>query len=127
MTSIVPITPTKFYHYSQNNTGGSFTLNEAAGITHHVIIEAIRAKHANELAEQIGLYFDGSGDCGCCGNRWSSLWGDDNGDDEPMIYGKPVHKYDSMAWMQPGKEIVVHYLDGRKEWFGVCDKTELLK
>lgn len=118
------ITKTKFYHFSQNNSGGSFILDEERGITHHVIIEAIRAQHANGIAEQIGLYFDGEGDCDCCGDRWEELYGDCPGTDTPIVYDAPVDSYTSMCWMQPGKEIVVHYLDGRKEWFGKATQND---
>jgi hypothetical protein len=115
---------TKFYHFSQNNTGGSFDFDESRGITHNVIVEAIDYNHANTRAEDIGVYFDGMGDCECCGNRWYSQWDDTEGTNVPSIYGEPVESQVSMmAWMAPGKEIVVHYLDGRKEWFGVFTKA----
>ena len=116
---------TKFYHFSQNNSGGSFDFDEVAGITHNVIVEAIDYQHANMLAERIGLYFDGYRDCPCCGNRWYSQYNDTEGKDVPSIYGEPVGSQVSiMAWMPPGKETVVHYLDGRKEWFGVFTKEK---
>jgi hypothetical protein len=59
-----------FYHFCQNNSGGSFRYNDALGITEHVVIEANSADEANEKAEQIDLYFDGclfGDDCSCCG------------------------------------------------------------
>lgn len=119
---------TKFYHFNQNNSGGSFSFDEVAGITHNVIVEAIDYKHANMLAERIGLYFDGEGDCPCCGDRWYSQWDETDGKPVPSIYGEPVGSQISMtAWMPPGKETVVHYLDGRKEWFGVFTKEKKAK
>lgn len=119
---------TKFYHFSQNNSGGSFDFNEVAGITHNVIVEATDYQHANMLAERIGLYFDGEGDCECCGNRWYEKWSNDNGDNVPSIYGEPVaNGVAIMQWMPDGKETVVHYLDGRKEWFGVVKKKKTKK
>jgi hypothetical protein len=119
---------TKFYHFSQNNSGGSFHFDEVAGITHNVVVEAIDYMHANMLAEKIGLYFDGDGDCPCCGDRWYSQWGETDGKDVPSIYGEPVEsQISSIAWMPAGKETVVHYLDGRKEWFGVFTKTKTKK
>ena len=66
-----------FYHYSQNNSGGSFDFDKKAGITHHVVIEAESAEAADRKAESIGLYFDGEGDCPCCGERWSTCWPDE--------------------------------------------------
>jgi hypothetical protein len=109
-----------FFHYSQNNSGGSFNYDEK-GITHHVDIEAPTAESADRRAESIGLYFDGAGDCPCCGDRWSSAYGD--GDAVPSVYSEPLSEaWGSggrfpMRWMKPNPEAVVHFLDGRIEWF----------
>lgn len=93
------------------------------GITHHVVIEADNAAAANAIGERIGLYFDGTGDCPCCGNRWYSAWQDESGDDAPTVYGAPAAAFTSwQKWMEDGREICVHYLDGRKEWHGVKEK-----
>jgi hypothetical protein len=105
----------KFYHYSQNNSGGSFVFNRERGITHHVVIEAANYKSANAKAEEIGLYFDGRGDCECCGNRWSELNKHDTGYSKPCVYGEPVEAYDGHCWMTPNPEIVVHYAKNRPE------------
>lgn len=116
-----------FYHYSQNNSGGSFDFDRKAGITHHVIIEAASAEHADERAEQIGLYFDGQGDCQCCGNRWSAMgsWGGEDGTPTPQVYGLEVSEtipwVDSIMWMEENSEVAIHYLDGRIVW-PKCEK-----
>ena len=113
---------TKFYTFGQNNSGGSFDLNEAAGITHYVIIQAKNPDQASALAQDIGIYFDGvreGKDCGCCGDRWHEPdeW---DANDEPLVYGQPADDYwDTGGWMPLGREICVHYLDGRIEWHGV--------
>ena len=112
-----------FYHFNQNNSGGSFHFDDVSGITHHVIIEADNASEANTIAELIGIYFDGCStgrDCSCCGDRWSEVWESDT-EEFPHIYGvsvqeAPNSKY-TYRWMEPGKEACVHYKDGRKEWF----------
>lgn len=115
----------KFYHYSQNNSGGSFAHDPAAGISHFVIIQAFSAAHANERAESIGLYFDGDGDCPCCGERWSEQSvGWDEGYAVPSIYGTvvnldgPMDRGDgfSIKWID-GPEGYVHYLDGTVRGF----------
>lgn len=54
-----------FYVYRQNNSGGSFIPPAV-----DVIVEAPSAAEADTIAEGIGIYFDGAGDCSCCGNRW---------------------------------------------------------
>ena len=54
-----------FYVYRQNNSGGSFRPPAI-----NVIVEAPSAAEADTIAEGLGLYFDGAGDCPCCGDRW---------------------------------------------------------
>lgn len=80
-----------FFHYSQNNSGGSFSPP-----AHHIIVEASTPIQANSRAKsEAGLYFDGDGDCPCCGPRWSEVWDEDEGDPTPQIYGSPVETYES--------------------------------
>lgn len=101
-----------FYSYHQNNSGGSFQIDDK--VTTYVIIEADTANEANEVAEGVGLYFDGYGDCECCGSRWSSAWSGD-GTAEPEIYGAPANEYKS-TWVEEGEpSVYVYYKDGRKE------------
>ena len=59
---------TKFYEFNQNNSGGSFDVDE--NVCHRVIIEAIDAKHAQSIFEP--MIENQSGSCPCCGDRWSS-------------------------------------------------------
>jgi hypothetical protein len=109
-----------FFHYSQNNSGGSFDYDSKAGISNHVIIEARDADEANYLAERIGLYFDGcdSGrDCDCCGDRWTRPYRDD-GSEFPEVYGKdvssgviPSEKW-QFKWREKGPEGYIHYANG---------------
>lgn len=58
----------KFYEFKQNNSGGKFIVDEK--VTNRVIIEAYNPDDANDIAESLGIYFDGDNDCPCCGNRW---------------------------------------------------------
>lgn len=103
-----------FYTFGQNNSGGSFVQDE--NISHYVIIEASSAAEADKLAESKGLYFDGEGDCPCCGNRWSNAWYDE-GDDVPSIYEKPVTEYRASYGFMSEYETVVHYLSGKIEYY----------
>ena len=60
-----------YYIYEQNNSGGSFDIDENVTVT--VVIEADSAKEANAIALDKGIYFDGVSDerdCACCGDRW---------------------------------------------------------
>lgn len=94
-----------FYHFSQNNSGGSFSGPR------HVVIEAKNASEANYIAEQNDIYFDGckSGiDCPCCGDRWSEQWSDDDSNDQPCVYDEPIE------FTETGTILVV-YKNGEKK------------
>jgi hypothetical protein len=76
-----------FYTYSQNNSGGTFDINDL--LSYFVIIEADSEREANEKAENIGIYFNGCSlglDCSCCGDRW--YYPDKY--EKPTIYGDDV-------------------------------------
>lgn len=110
-TEIVPqkAAETKFFVYNQNNSGGVFLTDPKRGIGEHVIIEATSAKHADSIAQGIGLYFDGENDCNCCGDRWysqSEPWADGDGLDwEEISFG---------VWnLALTNRIYVHWLSGR--------------
>lgn len=112
-----------FYVYNQNNSGGSFVIDKANGITHIVIIEADTLGEANYMAESKGIYFDGveSGlDCKCCGDRWYPPC-DEKGDTEPLIYDKKPEDYvkqeGNLLWMEKGFEIAVNYKNGEIKWY----------
>ena len=102
-----------FYTYNQNNSGGLFDYDEKRGIGQYVIVEADTPEEADSRAEEIGLYFDGSGDCECCGPRWSPVanyWNSDEGTEEPMIWDSVVVVEDGSG---RGSECAayVHYAD----------------
>lgn len=102
---------TRFYKFTQNNSGGYFKFDE--NVSHYVIIEAKNTKEANKIAENIGIYFDGCSivlDCYCCGDRWSSLWDDEEGDSEPMLYGSPIQKFKPI-FKEGEHYCIVHYLN----------------
>ncbi|MEU7863450.1 hypothetical protein [Nonomuraea sp. NPDC049141] len=105
-----------FYTYRQNNSGGVFDFDEN-GISVYVIVEAESASEADRKGQEIGLYYDGRGDCSCCGNRWSSVadswYGDSKGDEVPSIYGTPVEQTgDRWPWMGDRPEGFIHYSNG---------------
>ena len=106
-----------FYHFSQNNSGGSFHVSHRDGISHHVIVEGQNLEDITERAEQIGLYWDGCSeghDCSCCGDRWSRPWSD--ADEVPCIYGQNVTEgvyVNDYKAIDKGPEGYIHYMDGR--------------
>ena len=115
VTVDAPAKVAKFYCYNQNNSGGSFILDES--VSHFVIIEAYSAKEANAKAEDVGIYFDGCStgqDCRCCGDRWYAPWSD-NGDATPMIYAKDPLKYKDDFCRDGDTYCIVYMLDGGKK------------
>lgn len=107
-----------FYEFHQNNSGGSFDVTET--VTHYVIIEADSPKEANLKAKDIGIYFNGvedGFDCSCCGDRWSSVWDNETGDDVPMIYGELLENYDDIFTAKGKPYCYVYYADGSKKTF----------
>jgi hypothetical protein len=96
-----------FYTFNQNNSGGGFDMDKARGIGSAVVIEADSPSHANERAEEIGLYFDGVEeeiDCECCGDRWYRAW--ESGTDRPTYYGE------ELTLLGEGEVFYVHPLEG---------------
>jgi hypothetical protein len=105
-----------FFTYMQNNSGGTFVVDENLG--HYVIIEAETEWQADAKAEDLGVYFDGCADgrdCDCCGDRWYSAAA---GTKTPKIYDTPAGKF----WRDTMKEhdfmacwcsIRIHYRTGR--------------
>ena len=115
-----------FYTFMQNNSGGRFDFDAATGVSHIVIVEARSAKSAVEQAEDIGLYFDGSQDCPCCGDRWYPVWDDTDGHAVPTVYGSPVMPNEkwisgasslSTKWMGADPEGFIHYATGKVQPF----------
>ena len=105
-----------FFLYSQNNSGGSFIVNENIG--HEVIIEANDYNHANKRAEEIGIYFNGINDgmdCSCCCNRWDEEWSNEDATNEPEIYGKSIKDYKPRTWFEDEEIVMIYYLDGTKQ------------
>lgn len=98
-----------FFVYHQNNSGGSFEVNNDVG--HEVIIEADTMLEANFKAQQIGIYFNGIAagyDCDCCGDRWY---------DHPSRYDKcptPESFVHELSFNHV-ERIVYYFDDGRKE------------
>lgn len=119
-----------FFEFRQNNSGGGFNIDESAGISVIVIVEADNANQANSKAEDIGLYFDGYGDCSCCGNRWYSQWHDAEGHKVPSHYGEPIQDVDfgtgyNFKWNKTGPEAYVHFADGTIQGYGLPKEKEL--
>lgn len=119
-----------FFEYRQNNSGGGFDIDESVGISVLVIIEADSAEEANRKAEDIGLYFDGDGDCSCCGNRWYEVWDDSDSEPVPSYYGAPIQDVEFGSGLnfkrnKTGPEAYVHFADGKVQGYGLPKAKEL--
>jgi hypothetical protein len=113
-----------FFTYSQNNSGGDFDYNAEQGISCWVVIEADDYQEANYLAERIGLYFGGRGDCPCCGDRWSKVWYGEEATQEPMIYDEPAADYVPWHyWIRGGYNVFVHRKGREPE--GMCPGPDM--
>lgn len=101
----------KFYEFPQNNTGG--TWDRILGYV--VIIEAENPEKANEKAEEIGIYFDGTKygrDCPCCGDRWCEVDEYDAVEPENL-----KEEFEEIKAYQKNWELssTIYYADGRVE------------
>jgi hypothetical protein len=106
----------KFFHYRQNNSGGSFIKRNGLDVL--VVIEAMDYLHANAIAEDKGIYFHGcsSGrDCSCCGDRWYEQY--DNSDGYTKVFEDKTLKQKETAMKNNTDDypnhFVIYYLDGR--------------
>lgn len=96
-----------FFHYNQNNSGGSFVIDDDIGIGPHVWIEANSQEKATAKALSLGIYFNGvedDRDCACCGDRWYEPY---DGYDVPEI--DPKYHF---GWCDT---VYVHKKDGTIE------------
>lgn len=95
---------TKFYTFSQNNSGGGWIKDN--NLDQEVIIEAQNLDEAINKAMNLGIYFNGVEkglDCDCCGDRWYEPYLEE-GTDEPKIDSYPPEG----TWL-------IHYYDGKVE------------
>lgn len=83
----------KFYEFTQNNSGGSFDVNDK--LCHRLIIQAINEDDAISKAETLGCYWNGVSkgyDCDCCGDRWH-CYPDEINIERYNEVGYPVSEY----------------------------------
>ena len=97
---------TKFYTFSQNNSGGYFVQDEHAGVCEEVVVEAQSPEDAWSILHHIGENVSGFWEfCQCCGERWSEPWGDDG--TESLVIDTKKTYFREKAF--------IHYYDGRIE------------
>ena len=100
---------TKFYTFSQNNSGGYFVENDKYGVCEYVIVEAQNADEANSIFENIGDEVPGFHKyCSCCGERWHDV-DEHDGKNTPSIYSESVFKQTKSAFRT---RCFIHYYGG---------------
>lgn len=113
-----------FYHFAQNNPGGRFIID--ADLTVNVVIEARDHRHANWLADEIGIDFrDGHG-----GDRWDPQFAGD-GPRWRTLEEVEAH-YAGVVWngffVKPGQPAVhIYTLDGRKVTLEIETQVERIE
>lgn len=100
--------PSRFWTFTQNNSGGIFDHAPEKGVGYAICVEARSDKEAAARARIIIDSYPASYDCPCCGDRWSLYTWDEEGNEEPSLYGEPLKG----GWGYPS---YVHYLDGHFE------------
>ena len=124
-----------FYRFRQNNTGGSWDIND--DLTVRVIIEADSADEANRKAKKLGMYWYGSDhdgpDCPCCGDRWTQVYDYDGEEELTYIAQLPNFSYEEVPltadtelsvmlnWAGNKPYMYVYFKDGTK-WELYCHK-----
>lgn len=104
-----------FYTFIQNNTWGIFNVDE--NVAQYVIIEADSSNDAIERAKTIGLYFDGKGDCSCCGDRWNEYNASYDRTEVPSIDGTSIEIFNNNQFIHNRNKdtyvyAIVHYKIG---------------
>lgn len=117
-----------YYLYRQNNSGGNFHYDPKTGISKEVYVEAGNAQEADNRAERLGIYFDGDGDCSCCGDRWSSAGSHDKTAEVPGPDAKFVidesSPYPPLPKWIVGYETFVHPLN--RSFYGAHQETSVV-
>ena len=101
---------TKFWEFSQNNSGGYFVEDNENGVCETVIIEAQTSDEAWNRLEKVGDKVDGFWNyCDCCGERWSNWLDEEDGKDVLMHYNTPLKEVEKSMFTD---RAFVHYYDG---------------
>lgn len=101
---------TKFYEFTQNNSGGHFDVDE--NVCHRVVIEAINADHARSIFEP--MIEDQNSSCPCCGDRWCSYSPDEIDTEQYREKGLSVGVYS-------------HYENPEKRWFDLYGNFPIIE
>lgn len=107
-TNSSPITGLRWWHLSQNNSGGYFITNDV--VSEDVFVQAETAAEAQERA--LAIIEDYCEYCECCGQRWYVDFAEDEGTASPEIWEESIYT------ISPGvfrSECRLHFWDGTVE------------
>ena len=105
------VTPApKWFHFSQNNSGGYFIVNEQVAEDVYV-----QAENAQQAAARAAVIFEPYSEfCECCGERWSFYVHDDDGYDEPTNYATPIMQVVAGRYRTQAR---LHHINGTVETY----------
>lgn len=103
---------TRFFVFSQNNSGGYFIKND--DVSSYVIIEATNHKDAQSKAEDI--FENYSEYCECCGERWDT---DMNYVDSYVGIPDELQIIKCVGM----DEAIIYYIDGSKARYDLINKN----
>lgn len=105
---------TNLYEFSQNNSGGSFDVDD--NVCHTVFIEAETAEQAMKIFEP--MIVGQSGSCPCCGDRWCTDWGID-------AIKLPKNGWDACCYVMGTGE--KHKVEAKQKWHDKYGKYVILE
>lgn len=98
----------KWYGAHQNNSGGSYVIDDA--VAQWVFVQAASAADAQVRMEEI-TERSGYDWCECCGRRWYFDFDESDGHPEPMVFDEPMRSRAEDYWT--GSQVRLHAYDGR--------------
>lgn len=107
-----------FYEFDQNNSGGTFDVDE--NVCHRVIIEATSQEHACAIFEP--MIYSQTSSCACCGDRWSPEYADKINIAKIIQDGWKVTHYSTTDISDPTNKLVEEMIWADK--YGIFPRTE---
>ncbi|MGZ8887979.1 MAG: DUF7296 family protein [Halobacteriota archaeon] len=102
----------KWWSFDQNNSGGYWEVDDNVSQWVH-----IQEWSASEAVSKLNALTSHHSYCECCGERWNDWVDEDDGNPEPMCYGKTLEVFEEdeySRWFQePTGKHRLHFFDGR--------------
>lgn len=100
----------KVFDFRQSNSGGMWDFRSPLVI----FVQAKTPYEANQrvLDANLGVYFDSSRDCDCCGPRWREQWRFDTPEPLTDVMSYCFDAYSAKEWVGRGPAVVLVLKDG---------------